>query len=303
MALNLAAILSNGGRMPATPGAMEAAGLDFAVKHNSVASADPALPWLVDRFAAPDWVPLTNVFSAGDLVIALGSVVLVFAATGAIVGTGTGAGLPPPLAASTLEKLKERLLEEREEEWERAVARLQDEELDRLGAFFSSRIEEEEERVRRRTGNGEESEIEEGDATTLKLEWERRAAEVLVTTALNTAYQNLAAAHIEATTLKTQVLPGAQSAFEAVSRGYRLGKFGFLDVLDAQRTLFGAKAQYLHYPLGYADLQKTVTEKLEQDPCRNGARCDQPKANREKEHGPALVSPPSLAAEPDDHGT
>jgi len=83
MGLNLAAILSNGGRMPATPGAMETAGLDFAVKHNSVASADPALPWLVDRFAAPEWVPWANVFSVGDLVIALGSVVLVLTATGA----------------------------------------------------------------------------------------------------------------------------------------------------------------------------------------------------------------------------
>lgn len=83
MALNLAAILSNGGRMPATPDAMEAAGLDFAVKHNSVAAAEPNLSWLVDRFAAPDWVPLTNVFSIGDVVIALGAVVLVFSATGA----------------------------------------------------------------------------------------------------------------------------------------------------------------------------------------------------------------------------
>ena len=83
MALNLTAILSNGGRMPATPEAMEAAGLDFAVKHNSVASVDPALPWLVDRFAAPDWVPFANVFSVGDLVIALGSVLLVLTATGA----------------------------------------------------------------------------------------------------------------------------------------------------------------------------------------------------------------------------
>lgn len=83
MALNLAAILSNGGRMPATPEAMEAAGLDFAVKHNSVAAADPNLPWLVDRFAAPDWVPLTNVYSVGDVIIALGAMVLVFSATGA----------------------------------------------------------------------------------------------------------------------------------------------------------------------------------------------------------------------------
>lgn len=83
MALNLVAILSNGGRMPATPDAMEAAGLDFAVKHNSVAAADPNVSWLVDRFAAPDWVPLTNVFSVGDAVIAVGAFMLVFAATGA----------------------------------------------------------------------------------------------------------------------------------------------------------------------------------------------------------------------------
>jgi hypothetical protein len=69
--------------MPATPEAMEAAGLDFAVRHNSVASTDPALPWLVDRFAAPDRVPLANVFSVGDLVIALGSILLVLTATGA----------------------------------------------------------------------------------------------------------------------------------------------------------------------------------------------------------------------------
>jgi Family of unknown function (DUF5317) len=90
MALNLVAILSNGGRMPATPDAMAGAGLDFDVMHNSVAAADPNVPWLVDRFAAPEWVPLTNVFSVGDVVIAIGAFVLVFAATGARIP-----GLPP----------------------------------------------------------------------------------------------------------------------------------------------------------------------------------------------------------------
>lgn len=79
------------------------------------------------------------------------------------------------------------LLDEREREWERAVSKLRDDELDRLGAFFSTRIEEEEERLRRRSGtNGEESEIEQGDATSLKLEWERRAAEVRQRWALRT---------------------------------------------------------------------------------------------------------------------
>jgi len=80
----------------------------------------------------------------------------------------------------------ERLLSEREADWERTVARLRDDELGRLGAFFSSRIEEEEERLRRRTGNGEEAEIALGDATSLKLEWERRAAEVRQRWALRT---------------------------------------------------------------------------------------------------------------------
>ena len=80
----------------------------------------------------------------------------------------------------------DRLLEEREEEWERAVARSRDDELARLGAFFTARIEEEEERLRRRTGNGEEAEVEHGDATSLKLEWERRAAEVRQRWALRT---------------------------------------------------------------------------------------------------------------------
>lgn len=90
MALNLVAILSNGGRMPATPEAMAGAGLDFDVMHNSVAATDPNVPWLVDRFAAPGWMPLANVFSVGDVVIAIGAFVLVFAAMGARVP-----GLPP----------------------------------------------------------------------------------------------------------------------------------------------------------------------------------------------------------------
>ena len=71
----------------------------------------------------------------------------------------------------------EALAEEREREWAVSVGKLRDDELDRLGAFFSARIEEEEERQRRRAGR-EELELDHGDAMSLKLEWERRAAEV-----------------------------------------------------------------------------------------------------------------------------
>ena len=42
-----------------------------------------------------------------------------------------------------------------------------------------------------------------------------------------------------------KILPGAQSAYEAAIKGFEYGKFSFLEVLDAQRTLMQAKTQHL----------------------------------------------------------
>ncbi|MEJ8852716.1 TolC family protein [Variovorax rhizosphaerae] len=53
------------------------------------------------------------------------------------------------------------------------------------------------------------------------------------------------AARTEAIALGADVLPGAQSAFDASTRGFERGKFSFLKVLDAQRTLQQARTQYL----------------------------------------------------------
>jgi len=50
----------------------------------------------------------------------------------------------------------------------------------------------------------------------------------------------------QAEQLARQVLPAAQSAYEAAARGFTLGKFGYLDVLDAQRTWSEARSQYLN---------------------------------------------------------
>ncbi len=84
MLLNLAAILTNGGHMPALPSAMRDAGLAFSgVHNNSVADAAPNLAWFVDRWAAPAWVPFGNVYSVGDVLIAIGVVVTVAAGMGA----------------------------------------------------------------------------------------------------------------------------------------------------------------------------------------------------------------------------
>jgi len=83
MLLNLAAILANRGTMPVRVEAMHDAGRVAVTQANSTALADPVLPWLVDRWAAPDWIPLANVFSVGDVVIAVGAVVIVLAGMGA----------------------------------------------------------------------------------------------------------------------------------------------------------------------------------------------------------------------------
>ena len=59
------------------------------------------------------------------------------------------------------------------------------------------------------------------------------------------AYQRLKTARTTVKYLREKLLPVSQQAFEAVREGYRGGKFDYLDVLDAQRTLFKVKDQYL----------------------------------------------------------
>lgn len=71
------------------------------------------------------------------------------------------------------------------------------------------------------------------------------ATEVRLGSELAQAFQRLSTSRQEVDSLQNEVLPGAQSAYEAATTGYEFGKFGFLDVLDAQRTLLQAKSQYL----------------------------------------------------------
>lgn len=77
-ACNLAAILANGGFMPASPEAMAALGKAQPVIYsNSAVVAHPMLEPLTDIFALPPWLPLNNIFSIGDAILALGVVVVI----------------------------------------------------------------------------------------------------------------------------------------------------------------------------------------------------------------------------------
>jgi cobalt-zinc-cadmium efflux system outer membrane protein len=74
---------------------------------------------------------------------------------------------------------------------------------------------------------------------------ELAATEINLKTELRQTYGKLATARKEVELLRTEILPGAQRNYEATTKGFELGKFSFLEVLDAQRTFFAAKSQHL----------------------------------------------------------
>ena len=68
-------------------------GVDYHRHNNSVLTAHPHLSWLVDRWAVPDWLPLGNVYSVGDVIIGIGLVVaIVVAMRPRLPGRGVPAG-------------------------------------------------------------------------------------------------------------------------------------------------------------------------------------------------------------------
>lgn len=85
--LNAAAILANGGVMPATARAVRVAGLELGDEFsNSDVSSGSPLWWLGDVFAVPASWPFSNVFSIGDVVLLLGAVALVHGLSGTVLG-------------------------------------------------------------------------------------------------------------------------------------------------------------------------------------------------------------------------
>jgi hypothetical protein len=83
MLSNLAAVVTNGGHMPARASALRAAGVLYhGVHNNSAVASHPTLPWLIDRWPVPAWIPMGNVYSVGDVLIAAGAVIVVCAGMG-----------------------------------------------------------------------------------------------------------------------------------------------------------------------------------------------------------------------------
>ena len=73
----------------------------------------------------------------------------------------------------------------------------------------------------------------------------RNATELRLRTETRQALDLWATANSEVRAFNQVILPAAQSAVDSATRGFEMGKFNFLDVLDAQRTLIAARTQYL----------------------------------------------------------
>jgi cobalt-zinc-cadmium efflux system outer membrane protein len=74
---------------------------------------------------------------------------------------------------------------------------------------------------------------------------EERNALLQTKATLNATWQEMATAREEAEVLGKEILPAARQTLETAEYGYRAGKFGILDVLDAQRTLVEAQGRHL----------------------------------------------------------
>ncbi|NDZ11653.1 cobalt-zinc-cadmium resistance protein [Variovorax sp. WS11] len=99
-----------------------------------------------------------------------------------------------------------------------------------------------------------------------KAEDDYRATRIRLANEARQAASQLALARASAQTLKTTILPAAQQAHDAATRGFEAGKFGFLDVLDAQRSLLQARVRYLGVVAGAYQAAATLDRLLGRQP-------------------------------------
>lgn len=86
---------------------------------------------------------------------------------------------------------------------------------------------------------------------------ELRGAQLRLDGELRDAYERLKQGREQVAALQNEILPAAQDTYEIATKGFELGKFSFLEVLDAQRVLFQAKSQALR---ALAETHRAATE-------------------------------------------
>lgn len=94
----------------------------------------------------------------------------------------------------------------------------------------------------------------------------QREAALRLESMLSEAWAELAGAYDEAIALQERALPAATQAYDATRRAFEQGQMPFLDVLDAQRTLFDLQARYVDTLIAYhaavAEIESLIGQPL-----------------------------------------
>ena len=95
-----------------------------------------------------------------------------------------------------------------------------------------------------------------------KVDAERQRAWIDLETSLGSLTEELESSFSEAQMISENTLPAAQKAFSEARRGHSAGKFAYLDVLDAQRTLSDVREEYINvlkkYHLTRAEISRLL---------------------------------------------
>ena len=95
---------------------------------------------------------------------------------------------------------------------------------------------------------------------------EQAVTEARLRSALLVTYQRLNILYQEVTTIKREILPGAEEAFNAATKIDRLGQLDLLSLLDAQRTYFETRQQYVdaltEYHLVVVEVERLIGASL-----------------------------------------
>ena len=105
--------------------------------------------------------------------------------------------------------------------------------------------------------NRNQGAIEEAHAQLDKVSAQHSATRAQLNAALAVAYEEMENARSQITTYRESLLPQTEKGSQLTNEGYENGRFSYLEVLDAQRSLFDARQQYVEALIRY---HKAVAE-------------------------------------------
>ena len=111
-----------------------------------------------------------------------------------------------------------------------------------------------------------EGNVKKAEISLRKLYEEEINAKNRVWISLVDAWENLAFLYFEANRLRDSIIPSAKEAYNETLQRFDKGRGTYLDVLDAQRSFFEARSEYLNslegFQLKSAEVERIIARKI-----------------------------------------